>query len=269
MRTGLSWLLLAMPAATLMACASLPTPSTGTEAGTAQEWITESDEPQTRRRARLRVELASGYFEQGKTTVALDEVKQALAADPAYAPAYSLRGLIYLRLQEPALAEASLRQAIKLAPRDGDGWHNLGWLLCESGRHAEASAAFASALQAPQYASSAKTWMSQGLCQVRAGKPTEAERSLMRAFELEPANPITSYNLASLLMQRRDHARAQFYIRRLNQSEMANAESLWLGARIEHRLGNREAARQLGELLRRRHSESQEAAAYERGAFHD
>jgi type IV pilus assembly protein PilF len=267
MRTGWNWFWLVLPAATLMGCAAAPSPAT--DAGTGQDWITESDEPQTRRRARLRVELASGYFEQGKTTVALDEVKQALVADPGYAPAYNLRGLIYLRLQDPVLAEASFRQAIKLAPRDGDSWHNLGWLHCDSGRYAEASAAFASALQTPQYASAGKTWMSQGICQARAGEPQQAERSLVRAFELDPANPITSYNLASLLMQRRDYAQAQFYIRRLNQSELANAESLWLGARIEHRLGNREAVRQIGEQLRRRYSESHEAAAFERGAFDD
>ena len=37
--------------------------------------VTESDEPENRRRARLRLELASGYFEQGQINVALDEVK--------------------------------------------------------------------------------------------------------------------------------------------------------------------------------------------------
>ncbi|MDP3133734.1 MAG: type IV pilus biogenesis/stability protein PilW, partial [Burkholderiaceae bacterium] len=58
---------------------------------------TTSDEPDARRRARLRVELATGYFEQGKTTVALDEIKQALVAEPNYSPAYNLRGLTYLR----------------------------------------------------------------------------------------------------------------------------------------------------------------------------
>ncbi len=266
MRSALVWLVLALSTA-LMACASLP--ATGVSAEAGQEWLTESDEPETRRRARLRVELASGYFEQGKTTVALDEVKQALAADPSYAPAHNLRGLIYLRLKETGLAESSFRQAIRLAPRDGDSWHNLGWLHCEAGRYADAVAAFGSALQTPQYASAAKTWMSQGICQARAGQPADAERSLVRAFELDAGNPITSYNLASLLWQRKNHARAQFYIRRLNNSEFANAESLWLGTRIEQRLGNREAVRQLGEQLRRRYPESQEAAAYERGSFDD
>ena len=61
---------------------------------------------------RLRIELAVGYFEQGQTTVALDEIKQALATDPTFADAYNLRGLIYMRLDD---AGAGRRQ---LPPRD-------------------------------------------------------------------------------------------------------------------------------------------------------
>ena len=259
------WLAMAV-ASLLAACAGGPGAAPADE---PRAIATASDQTDAERRARVRMELASAYFSRGQLDTALDEVKQALVADPSYAPAYNLRGLIYLRLSEPVLAESSFRQAIRLAPRDGDSWHNLGWLHCEAGRYADAVAAFGTALQTPQYAAAAKTWMSQGICQARAGLVPDAERSLMRSFELDAANPITSYNLASLLLQRKDFARAQFYIRRLNNSELANAESLWLGARIEQRLGNREAVRQLGEQLRRRYPESQEAAAYERGAFDD
>ena len=53
--------------------------------------VTESDEPDGRRRARLRLELASGYFEQGQTNVALDEIKQSLQADPSFGDAYNPR----------------------------------------------------------------------------------------------------------------------------------------------------------------------------------
>ncbi len=266
MKPVLTWLLLGA-AVSLFGCAARP--SEPEVAASGKEWVTESDEPEAQRRARLRVELASGYFEKGQITVALDEVKQALAADPNYAPAHNLRGLIYLRLKEPRLAEASFQQAIKLAPRDGDSWHNLGWMHCEAGQYADAVAAFGKALQTPQYAAASRTWMSQGICQARAGQPLDAERSLLRAFELDAANPIVSYNLASLLMQRREYLRAQFYIRRLNNSEFANAESLWLGARVERKLNQLETARQLGEQLRSRYPESQEAANYERGAFDD
>ena len=55
---------------------------------------TESDESPQQRRARLRIELAAAYFDQGQTLVALDEVKQALLADPGFADAYNLRGLV-------------------------------------------------------------------------------------------------------------------------------------------------------------------------------
>ena len=61
--------------------------------------VTPSDETDVRRRARIRLELAAKYFENGQTTVALDEVKQSLATDPSYADAYNMRGLIYMRLK--------------------------------------------------------------------------------------------------------------------------------------------------------------------------
>ncbi|MCB2032330.1 MAG: type IV pilus biogenesis/stability protein PilW, partial [Ottowia sp.] len=66
-----------------------------------------------------------------------------------------------------------------------------------------------------------------------------------------------------------DMQRAQFYIRRLNNSELANAETLWLGIRVERRLGNSQAMQQLAAQLRRRFPQSKELLAYERGAFND
>lgn len=237
------------------------------QAGSGKEWVTESDEPEARKRARIRVELAGGYFQERQYTTALDEVKQALNADPSYVQAYNLRGLIYMQLNEPQLASDSFEQALRLAPRDGDTLHNLGWFYCQQNRHSDAVQMFGRALQTPNYPYAARTWMTQGICQSRAGQAQEAERSLLRSFELDAGHPVTLYNLALLLNQRGDNERARFYARRLNNSELANAQSLWLGIKIENRLQNREAARQLGEQLRRRFPESREAGAFERGAF--
>lgn len=262
------WAAMAVGAA-LMGCAGGPSAVETGATGSGKEWVTESDEPEARKRARIRLELASGYFEQGQTTVALDEVKQALASDPTFAAAYNLRGLIYMRLNEPRLAEQSFQQALKLAPRDGDTLHNLGWMQCQNGRLGEALASFATAVQTPNYTGAARTWMAQGICQARSGLMDDAERSLVRSFQLDPGHPITIYNLASLLHQRGELQRAQFYIRRLNNSELANAESLWLGVKIENKMRNPEGVRQLGEQLRRRFPASNEAAAYDRGALND
>jgi type IV pilus assembly protein PilF len=244
-------------------CASAP-PG---DVGSSRDIMTESDEPESRKRARIRMELAVGYFEQGQTNVALDELKQVIASDPTFPDAYNLRGLIYMRLNDMRQAEESFRRAVALNPRDGNVQHNFGWLLCQQGRYDEAARAYEAAMANPMYAGRAKTLMAQGLCEARAGKTAEAERSLARSYELDAGNPVTGYNLASLLFRRGDFTRAQFYIRRLNNSELANAETLWLGVKVERRLGDRVALQQLGEQLRKRFPKSREAAAYERGAF--
>lgn len=237
--------------------------------GVSTEPVTESDEPEARKRARLRVELASGYFEQGKTSVALDEIKQALAADPAFGPAFVLRGLVYMRLNDNRLTEESFQRALQINPRDPDALHNFGWYHCLQGRYPQAIDLFARALASPVYGGQAKTLMAKGVCQVRMGQLTEAESSFARSYELDAANPVTAYNLASLLHRRGENTRAQFYARRLNNSELANAESLWLGVKIERALGERLASEQLGQQLGRRFPQSPQWSAYQRGAFHE
>jgi type IV pilus assembly protein PilF len=231
------------------------------------EMVTESDESGERKRARIRIELALGYFEQGKPTIALDEIKQAIIADPTFADAYSLRGLIYMRLNDYAIAEESFNKALSINPKGSDVLHNLGWLKCQQADYAQAFALFARALADPQYGERAKTFRALGLCQERDGKLGEAESSLLKSYEYDAANPVTGYNLANILYKKRDYLRAQFYIRRLNNSELANAESLWLGIKVEKRLSNLDALAQLATQLEKRFPQSPETALYRRGAF--
>ena len=235
--------------------------------GSGTEIVTDSDEPDARRRARIRLELAVGYFEQGQTTIALDELKQSISADPNYADAYNLRDLIYMRLNDFRLAEESFKRALALAPQDSRVMHNLGWMYCQQARYPQAQQLFSQALSNPQYGERAKTFRAQGLCQIRAGLREEGEQSLLKSYEFDAGNPVTAYNLSLVMFQRGEFARAQFYVRRLNNSELANEESLWLGVKVERRLGNRDAMQQLGMQLVKRFPQSREAGAYQRGAF--
>jgi type IV pilus assembly protein PilF len=246
-------------------CAS--NPNEQAQIGNGVEMVTDSDEPDSRKRARIRLELAVGYFEQGQTTIALDELKQSISADPTYADAFSLRGLIYMRLNDSRLAEESFKKALSISPKDSNVMHNLGWLFCQQSRHTEAQQLFTQALSNPHYGERAKTYRAQGLCQLKVGRREDAETSLSKSYEFDAGNPITAYNLASLLFQRGDFVRAQFYIRRLNNTELANAESLWLGIKVEHQVKNQDAMLQLATQLVKRFPQSLETAAYQRGAF--
>lgn len=238
-------------------------------APSAGEQVTESDEPEVRKRARLRVELAANYFDQGQTTVALDELKQALIADPNYGPAHTLRGLVYMRLNDPKLAEEGFQRALQISPRNPDFLHNYGWFMCQQGRPKEALVVLAQALSSPLYAQQAKTLMVQGTCQLRLNQTTEAEGSFARAYELDPANPYVGYNLALLQFKREEFTKAQFVIRRLNNTDLANAETFWLGIKIERALNSPDVVRQLAQQLQRRFPQSAQWSSYQKGLFND
>lgn len=233
------------------------------------ELVTDSDEPESRKRARVRLELASGYFEQGKHQVALDEIKQALATDPVYADAFNLRGLVYTAVNELQLAEDSFKRSLSISPRDGGTLHNLGWLYCQQRRYSESYPLFKQALAAVGYLDSAKTYMTLGICEARNGDKPLAERSLARSYELDAGNPITGYNLSSLLFERGEFEKAQFYLRRLNNGESANEETLWLGIRTEYKLNDEAAVSQLGGQLRKRFPSSRQAQLFDRRAFNE
>ena len=256
--------LLAAALVTLSGCASR---GANAADGNSSEIVTDSDEPIIRKRARIRLELAVGYFEQGQTNIALDELKQSITADPDYAAAYNLRGLIYLRLNDLRIAEESFKKALALEPQGASVMHNLGWLYCQDGRYGQSQQYFSQALGNPQYRERAKTLRAQGLCQVRAGQREAGEQSLLKSYDLEAGNPVTAYNLATLMFQRGERTGAQFYVRRLNNSDLANEESLWLGIKIERSLENRAAVQQLGAQLIKRFPQSRQADAFQRGSF--
>jgi len=250
----------------LWGCAT-PSPPTETP---PRERTTESDQTDADRRARVRMELASGYYARGQLETALDEVKLALAVKPDLPDAYNLRGLVYQSLGDDKLAEDNFKRALQLSPRDPDIMHNYGWFLCQNRRMPEAFAQFQQAIATPRYPGLARSLMTQGVCQARTGAYADAERSLVRAYELDPTNPVTAFNLADVLYRRGEFERARFYIGRVNAvQEYTSAQTLWLAARIENKMGNQRGARDYGRQLRARFPQSAESLAFERGRYDD
>ncbi len=242
-----------------------PVTSTGTK-----DHVTASDEPEASQRARVRLELAGAYFGRGQMTTALDEVKKSIAADPNVADAFNLRGLIYANLGDHRLAEESFRRALQLDPRDADSMQNFGWYLCQQSRYGEADALFRQALSVPQYQDSPRTLLTQGICQARSGKIDEAERTLVRAYALEPGNPAIAVNLSEVLYRKGDLERARFYIRRVNSvANLVSAQTLWLAARIENKFGNGAGVADFGGQLRNRFPGSPEANSLAEGRFNE
>ncbi len=229
---------------------------------------TDSDASSAERRAATRIELAAGYFAQGQYNVALDELKQALQQQPNSREALNLRALVLAAMGETAAADEAFRRVLSLYPQDADTLHNQGWFWCQQGRVEASIAAFDEALAQPSYRGASRTWLARGVCDMRNQRWFEAERSLARAFELDPGNPAISFNLAEALLQVGQGERARFYAARVNtQAPQVNAQSLWLATRIEHKLGNRGGTLEWGQRLMREFPQSPEAQAYAANRF--
>lgn len=255
-------LVAAMSAALLLAgCASPPAATAPGEAPAL------SDQTEGQRRARIRLQLAVGYYEQRQMAVALDEIRQALAADPLFAEAYVMRALIYMDMGESKLAEENFQQAIRLSPNNPDFNNNYGWFLCQNGKEKESIAFFEAALKNRAYQSPAKALNNAGICSVKLKNKAAAERYFSQAFQYDPGNPTTNTHLARIYYDQADYERARFYIGRVMKSDVMTADVLWLAIRIERKLGDRAAETSLATQLRRRHGGSAEFAAYQRGAF--
>jgi type IV pilus assembly protein PilF len=252
----------------LWACQTNPNASTSPAGGQttpsvipgSQSVIPQSaEESDERRRARIRLELAAGYYQQGNYNVALEELRVALTLDPVYPAAFGILGLIYMDLGDRPKADESFQRALRLAPRDADLNNNYGWYLCQTGRAKESIGFFNLALEDRLYTTPAKPLHNAGICSLRANDLTNAEAYFRRAFQVEPANPVTNYQLALLNLNKNQFDQARFYAKRLLDNFDANSQTLYLAVCVETKAGNSSAAASLAQQLRRKFSASPEA----------
>jgi type IV pilus assembly protein PilF len=252
-----------LSAVLLLGCASKPATPPDSDLATS------SNQTDNQKRARIRLQLAVGYYQQRQMNVALDEIKQALQSDPDFADAYSMAALIHMDLGETRLAEESFARAIQLAPNDPDLSNNYGWFLCQNGRPSQSIAYFESALRNKTYRTPAKALNNAGACSLILKESAAAERYFTEAFRYEPGNATTSTNLARINYDRGDFERARFYINRVIKADVLSVEVLWLAVKIEHKRGDRATETSLVTQLSRRYQDSAEFAAYQRGAFNE
>ncbi|MBA2351338.1 MAG: type IV pilus biogenesis/stability protein PilW [Pseudomonadota bacterium] len=218
-------------------------------------------------RAEIHTQLGSGYYERRQFDIAIQELNEALGAVPDYVPAHNLLGLVYMDLRDDAVAEKHFRQALKSDPADSDANNNYGWFLCQRGRETESIRYFVAALKNPLYKTPDKSYVNAGVCSLQAKDEKGAESYLLKALQIQPRNPQALYHLAETKYKGAKYAEARSYLGRYMQVANPSAESLWLGVRIERKLGDRNSQASYGLQLRKKYPESQEAAALRAGRY--
>ncbi len=250
----------------LLGCAQNP-PAGTTSASAVDTGTVTGDPTEPRNRARVHTELASAYFERGNMGVALEELRTANEADPSYAPAYNVLGLVHMELRENGIAQQQFERALALSPNDPDINNNYGWFLCQTGQEQKSIGYFLAALKNPLYNTPARSYVNAGLCSLKNNNEADAYGYFERALRSEPENLQALLSLAALQYKRGQLEAARNYVGRFNKLIEPTAESLWLALRIERKLGDRTAESAHATQLRRRFSGSPEYQDLLKGKF--
>lgn len=220
---------------------------------------TPSENSHAYKSAQVHTELAGLYYERAQLGVAMDEITQALQADPDFGPAYSVRGLVHMALHEDKEAEEDFKRSLRLDNTNSDTHNNYGWFLCQRGRENESIPQFMSALKNPMYTTPGVAYLNAGLCSRKAGNNKDAEEFLQKALVVQPDMTQAMFALADLNFANGDFFAARKYFAELAQrSDKLTAEQLWLGVRINRKTRDRNSEASFATQLRNRFPDARE-----------
>jgi type IV pilus assembly protein PilF len=217
--------------------------------------------------AKTHTELAGLYLQAGNLAIAREEALLATLIDPGYAPGFDLLGLVHMALNDMAAARTAFERAVQLAPGDPQIANDYGWFLCQNGREQEAFKFFEAAARNPLYKTPTKPYTNAGLCYLRIKDDKAAEENFRRAATVDGSNAQAIYHLSNLVYKQGDFASARKYLGEVHRLMDPNAESLWLGVRIERKLGDRQAEAGYASQLRRRFSGTPQHQALMQGNY--
>lgn len=219
-------------------------------------------------RARAHTDLGVNYLQVGRFAVALQELNEALAADPNFVPAHNALGLLHMELREDDKAKASFDKALRIDPADSETNNNYGLFVCNRGKPKESIKYFLAALKNPLYATPEDSYVNAGICSRRAGDVDTAQLYFERAIAAQPNDGRALVNLAQVHLERRQFNVARSYLNRYMQSiKSPDAGTLMLGVRIEQALGDRAAVMSYGAQLKEKFPDSPETRQFNEGRY--
>jgi type IV pilus assembly protein PilF len=228
---------------------------------------TSDTDDSARGRARIHTDLAANYLEVGNLGVALEEAGIAQRADPSYAPAYNVAGLVYIELKDDRMAEESFRQALRINARDSDANNNYGTFLCQRKREAEGIKFFLLAISDPLYRYPDRSFVNAGVCARRRGDVADAEGFFRNALKLQPNQIQALYQMADMSYLASRYGEARTFLARLVPVASGSPEILWLMLRNERRLGDSNSLESLAHQLRTNYPNSKEAELLASGRY--
>lgn len=211
-----------------------------------------SDSPATKQRLATqdRLALATQRLQSGDLVSAEREANAVLKVNPGSADANTILAIIHDQKGNSERAGAYYKRAAELAPNQGGALNNYGAWLCGNGYEAESLVWFDRAVAAPGYPSPASAYANAGGCALKVGQYERAQRDLLKAIALDPANPFALASMAENEFRHGRYFEARAFSERRLAAAPVNPAVLQLAVRIEDKLGDTAAASRYSQRLR-------------------
>ncbi|HWC96183.1 MAG TPA: tetratricopeptide repeat protein [Candidatus Sulfopaludibacter sp.] len=154
------------------------------------------------------VDLADAYRAAGDGSHAVEAFESALQKQPESEIMLLKLGTMLMDLQQWAKAETVYRRALAVAPDDAAAWGQLGWVLWQQDKTAEAKADLQKGIGLDSDLPDLHNYLAKLFIGTRDG--AAAEREFRAALATEPGIAEWQANLAGLLLAKGDTAEAAY-----------------------------------------------------------
>lgn len=199
--------------------------------------------------AAYNLQLGIEYFRQGNLTQAKEKLDRSLLQDPNSAQGHAAAGLLYERLNDISKADQHYSRAVDLEPENGDVTNTYAVFLCRRGERTKGEKLALKAATNALYKTPEAAWFNAGMCVLDAGNASAAESYFRKSLAVNAKFPSALLQLALLKYKSKDALQARGLLERFHSVTQATAESLLLGMRVEHDLGNSFAASEYARRL--------------------
>lgn len=198
----------------------------------------------------INTQIGIRYLQKGDLQQAVRKLEKALTQDPSNADAHMTLGVVYEQLDKIDQAREHYQRAVKLQPKNPEALNNYGRFLCQQGDYEQAERYFKRATENPTYETPQIPLVNAGICAIQHGNAEHAEDFFLRALKYDPRFPTALFHMAQLRFHGHHFLSAQGYYQRYLAVAAQSPSTLWLGIRLEHELGNKDAVASYKLLLK-------------------
>jgi len=212
--------------------------------------------------AQTRLSAGLQYLQNGSLLNAKRHLDKALELGADSPNVHFGLAYYYEKVKEFKKAERSYKKALKIAPNNPDFLNGYGSFLCTKGDYSKAEEYFNKAIDQPTYADIESAFMNAGVCAKRDDDRDKAAGYFRKALNRNSKLPVALIEMAEVEFYKKRYERAFKYMQRYEAVGRPTANSLWLGLRVAHFRGDKDARASYAIKLEQLYPDSDQTAEY-------